>query len=66
MQPASTDLTQKHCVPCEGGTKPLTKEEAAPYLQAVPHWAVDEAGKKIKRTFSTNDFILATKIDTLV
>ena len=66
MQPASTDLTQKHCVPCEGGIKPFTKAAAAPYLNALPKWALDDTEKKIKRTFSTNDFILAAKIDTLV
>ncbi|MCR4326490.1 MAG: 4a-hydroxytetrahydrobiopterin dehydratase [Candidatus Roizmanbacteria bacterium] len=59
MQSKATDLIQKHCVPCEGGTKPLTQEEAAPYLQAVPHWIVDDEGKKIKRTFVFKDFMEA-------
>ncbi len=59
MQQVSTNLTQKHCVPCEGGTKPLTQEEVAPYLQAIPHWTVDDEGKKIKRTFVFKDFMEA-------
>lgn len=57
MQPS--DLTQKHCVPCEGGTKPLTKEEVEPYIAAVPQWKLDETGAIIKRTFTFKDFMEA-------
>ena len=32
------DFTQKHCVPCEGGTKSYTKEQAEEYLKAIPGW----------------------------
>jgi len=32
------DLTKKHCVPCEGGTLPITKEYVEKYLKKVPGW----------------------------
>ena len=31
-------FTQKHCVPCEGGIAPYTKEQAQEYLKAVEGW----------------------------
>jgi 4a-hydroxytetrahydrobiopterin dehydratase len=49
-------LTEKHCVPCEGGTPPLTVEEIRPYLgQVSSEWRVTD-GKKIEREFSFGDF----------
>ena len=39
-----TDLSQKHCVPCEGGTKPLPKKEEEAYLSAVPEWKIERTG----------------------
>lgn len=38
------DLTNKRCVPCEGGVPPLTGAEIAALLPQVPGWRV-EAGK---------------------
>lgn len=34
------DLTQKHCVLCEGGTPPLGAEEIEEYKKSVPGWEV--------------------------
>lgn len=49
------DLTQKHCEPCEGGTKPFTRDEFSQYLSIVPEWEViDEL--KIKRKFKFKNF----------
>lgn len=52
-------LTKQKCVPCEGGTKPLTPSEFAQYLAAVPRWKVIENDKKIEREFSFKNFIAA-------
>ena len=33
-------LTSKHCLPCEGGAKPLTKEKAQELLKQIPEWGI--------------------------
>lgn len=51
------DLTQKHCVSCEGGTPPFTKEEALGYMKQVVGWQLLEEKKmKIKKEFVFKDF----------
>ena len=54
------DLTKKHCVPCEGGTAPLTKKEAEVMMQNVPGWRLMQDAKKgqlsIGRDFEFKDF----------
>lgn len=49
-------LTQKTCVPCQGGIPPLTKDEATGYLAQVPGWALTENSEKISRRFEFPDF----------
>ena len=46
----SIDLVSKHCKPCEGGTPPLTTDQAQALLRNTPGWASDEAS--ITRTFT--------------
>ena len=53
------NLTEKKCVPCEGGTAPLTKEEAEKLLKEVTGWQIDE--KIIKKQFRFKNFIEAMK-----
>jgi 4a-hydroxytetrahydrobiopterin dehydratase len=48
-------LHHKHCVPCEGGTKPLTKKEIAPLIKSLQAWNV-LADKKIEKKYSFIDF----------
>lgn len=60
------DLVHKKCVPCEGGTKPLTREQAKPYLEAVTGWAMSADGKKISRDFTFKDFVSAVKFINLL
>ena len=55
MEPVK-DLSKKHCVPCEGGVPPLSREDAQPYLAQVPRWEISEDGKRISRTWSCKDF----------
>ncbi len=51
------DLSSHHCVPCEGGTAPLTRAEADTYLAAVSAWAyVGGIEKSITRDFEFADF----------
>lgn len=51
-------LTQGKCAPCEGGVDPLTPEERAPYLTAVPEWHEEEIGgaSTIVREYTRKNF----------
>mgnify|MGYP001616306343 CR=1 FL=1 len=49
-------LQDKKCVPCEGGTPPLRKNEAKKYLAELQgDWKIVE-GKKIQRELKFKDF----------
>ncbi len=56
-----TELAQKKCVPCRGGTPPLSTDQVKEYLGAVPQWTVSADGKRISRTFTFKDFVQAMK-----
>lgn len=49
-------LTEKTCVPCEGGVLPLSREQTKRYRSEVSEWEVAENGKKIRREFLFKDF----------
>jgi 4a-hydroxytetrahydrobiopterin dehydratase len=49
-------LTEKHCVPCEGGVDPLTRDQFEVYLEQLSKWNVIENDKKIERQFEFKDF----------
>jgi len=51
------DLTQKHCVPCEGGDPPLPQNKEDELIAQVPSWQLlrDEA-RKIRRQFKFKNF----------
>ena len=49
------NLTQKKCVPCEGGTPPLTKENIEEYMKEVQGWEVRD-NKLIAKTFGFKSF----------
>ncbi len=51
-----TDLTQKKCVPCEGGMAPLTKMEAEAMLTHTPGWMLSDDTKTISRTYRFKNF----------
>ena len=48
-------LTEKKCVPCEGGTLPLKKEKVEEYLKELEGWESKE-DTLIFRTFSFKSF----------
>lgn len=37
---SNANLSQHHCVPCEGGTAPLTRQEFTVYLDQVKDWTI--------------------------
>lgn len=53
------DLVQKHCVPCEGGALPLSREDSAKLLPQVPQWQIAPDGLSISREFKCKDFVEA-------
>ena len=53
-----SDLADKTCVPCLGGTPPLTAEEIAPMLGQLDGWQV-EAGTKLNKSFRFKNFVQA-------
>lgn len=53
------NLTEKKCVPCEGGTPPLSREEAEKLLQEVSGWQLED--KMIRKHFRFKNFVEAMK-----
>ncbi len=58
MTPSS--LADQKCVPCLGGTPPLTPAEIAPLLAQVEGWTV-EANKKLQKSFRFKNFVQAVE-----
>ena len=55
-QATASELTQKHCAPCEGGVPKLTPEQVRQYLQALPQWKLTGDGQRIRREWRVKDF----------
>ncbi len=54
-----SELLSKKCIPCEGGTLPLSPEQAAELHTQIPDWQIAEEGgmpKKITRSWKFADF----------
>ncbi len=49
-------LHDQHCVPCEGGVQPLSREEFTVYLEQIPKWDVTEGDKALVREFECKNF----------
>lgn len=48
MTNAACNLTDKHCIPCEGNVAPLTREQFSPLLPEAVGWEVVEDAKIVK------------------
>jgi 4a-hydroxytetrahydrobiopterin dehydratase len=53
------NLLNKKCVPCEGGMKAFTREEAEVFFPQVSGWIIDKEAKKISKEFMFKDFVEA-------
>ncbi|TMI78954.1 MAG: 4a-hydroxytetrahydrobiopterin dehydratase [Bacillati bacterium ANGP1] len=53
-----SSLADKRCVPCLGGTPPLTPAEIAPLLAQLEGWTV-EAHKRLTKPFKFKNFVEA-------
>ena len=55
-----TDLSEKKCVPCEGGVAALTKAQAEELrTQLEAGWKLSDDARSIRREFSFKDFYRA-------
>lgn len=52
-----SELAKKKCVPCEGGTKPLSPEKARELLMQIPGWTLATDSKIISREFTFKNFM---------
>ncbi len=50
------DLTDKHCVPCEGGVDPIQREAALELLKELPGWELSGDARMITRRFEFKGF----------
>jgi 4a-hydroxytetrahydrobiopterin dehydratase len=53
------DLTNKKCVPCEGGLSPLSKDEVSKLIKTIEGWEADSKSKSITRKFKFKNFVKA-------
>ena len=52
------DLANKHCVPCEGGVPPLSKNETDRLLSELKGWAIEKQ-YHLAKTFTFPNFVTA-------
>ena len=50
-----TSLAHRKCVPCDGKTPPITKEDAQKYLQELPGWTLND--KQIDKEFKFKAYL---------
>lgn len=48
-------LVQRRCVPCDGRTAPMSREDTQKYLQEVPGWGL--AGDSIIKEFRFRNYL---------
>jgi 4a-hydroxytetrahydrobiopterin dehydratase len=51
-----TALTEKKCIPCEGGVPPLTTTEAQKLLAQLNEWTLNEQAHEITKKFVFKNF----------
>lgn len=52
-----SELTDRHCVPCEGGVDPLSREASERLLAELDDgWSLTDDGKEIRREFAFKGF----------
>ena len=52
-----TELSERKCVPCEGGLPALSRPDAEKLLRKLAlNWKLDEAAKQLRREFRFENF----------
>jgi 4a-hydroxytetrahydrobiopterin dehydratase len=54
---SATELTRRHCAPCEGGVPALSPEEVHRYLAELPKWGLTADGQRIRREWRVKNFL---------
>ncbi len=54
----SANLADRKCVPCRGGTPPLSRDQFAPLLAQLSGWQVED-DKKIVKSYRFHNFVEA-------
>ncbi len=49
-------LSEKHCIPCEGGVPALAPAEVEKALREVPEWKLSPDGQAISRRFGFENY----------
>ena len=58
MEAMSCDqLTQKKCLPCEGGVAPYTAEQAKAQLEQIAGWYLSADGQRIRKDWTVKNFM---------
>lgn len=52
-----SELTNKKCVPCEGGVPPLSRREAEELVKSVVGWKLSDDGESIRRQWTAKNFM---------
>lgn len=56
-----TKLTERRCVPCEGGVAPLTPEQSADLLTRLgPNWKLSADSRKIEARYTFKNYFRTT------
>ena len=55
---AASNLADNKCVPCRGGTPPLTHQQIEPLLAQLEGWQVED-DKKLSKSFKVKDWLAA-------
>lgn len=49
-------LSDKTCVPCQGGIPPLSRIQAEVMIKQTPDWSLNDEATRLERDFSFDDF----------
>ena len=61
------NLSQRKCMPCEGGVKPLDKEQSKKLLNLLTNeWQITEDNKKIFREYKLKNYYEITSLINLI
>lgn len=54
-----TELTEKTCVPCQGGITPMGAGQAGDMMEQIPGWSLSDDARLIRRSFVFRNFMAA-------
>lgn len=57
----TAELTQKKCVPCEGGVPKATLAEAHAQVQKLSGWTLTTDGQRIRKEWTVKNFMAAMR-----